>query len=282
MIYVYGIYHWDSRLARFLDVRQAIFSEKDRTVMGSNLGESQNMTKLVPGTSERERQHDHEMKKALQRIREGADGEVGWLTRFVQTDLEALSPSEWMVLAYEVATFAATGASGAKMLPIVGQQENGWSVQVLPPTAWHWSLPSRQEAKQLQTLLRHYLQQFWEKGYARMRFYDLTLIAFGPGYLDERRGVVSVYARRPAKEFEYRAAYLLARDGWRIRRCRECQRIFLAIRRDQLYCDIRCQMRVASRKWRASQNPSPAPRKRSSMKASKGSAEGGSHGTKRR
>jgi len=45
-----------------------------------------------------------EMKKARERILTTADGEVGWLLKFIQTDLEALTPSEWMVLAFEVAS----------------------------------------------------------------------------------------------------------------------------------------------------------------------------------
>ena len=46
---------------------------------------------------------------------------------------------------------------------------------------------------------------------------------------------------------------LLAQSEDYIRRCLEYAKIYLAIRRDQLYCQPRCQNRVAARKWRDSQ-----------------------------
>lgn len=46
-----------------------------------------------------------EMKKARERILTTADGEVGWLLKFIQTDLDTLTASEWMVLAFEIASF---------------------------------------------------------------------------------------------------------------------------------------------------------------------------------
>jgi hypothetical protein len=61
-----------------------------------------------------------------------------------------------------------------------------------------------------------------------------------------------VATKRKVKEFEYRFAHLLVDYSGRIRRCPECQRIYLAIRVDQIYCGPRCQTRVATRKWRES------------------------------
>ncbi|MBK9112928.1 MAG: hypothetical protein IPM88_14980 [Nitrospira sp.] len=61
---------------------------------------------------------------------------------------------------------------------------------------------------------------------------------------DERKGSVFVATKRKVKEFEYRFAHLLVDYAGRIRRCPECQRIYLAIRFDQRYCGPRCQTRV--------------------------------------
>ena len=44
-------------------------------------------------------QFDREMKKARERITTTLNGEIGWLVEFIQRDLDALTPSEWMVLA---------------------------------------------------------------------------------------------------------------------------------------------------------------------------------------
>ncbi|ULA65882.1 MAG: hypothetical protein LZF62_30001 [Nitrospira sp.] len=74
-----------------------------------------------------------------------------------------------------------------------------------------------------------------------------------PGEGSDEAGTVIVSAKRKAKEFEYRFVHLLAHTGDYIRRCPECATIFFAIRRDQLYCQPRCQNRVAARKWREAQ-----------------------------
>ena len=36
-----------------------------------------------------------EYEKAMERIQTMPDGAVGWMLRFLQTDLEALTPTEW-------------------------------------------------------------------------------------------------------------------------------------------------------------------------------------------
>ncbi len=189
-----------------------------------------------------------EMVKARQRVTATPDGAMGWLVRFIQLDLEALTPSEWMVMAYEAASFVEAPGPEKHTLPIASA--SGWSVQALPEERLDYTLPSRKEAIQLQRIVRAHLEHLWQDGIAPIRFSDLTLIVTVPGTLDERHGSLLVSTKPKAKEFEYRVAMLLTQNSGRVRLCQECQRVFLAARRDQLFCDPRCQMRVASRKWR--------------------------------
>jgi hypothetical protein len=83
-----------------------------------------------------------EMKKARERILTTADGEVGWLLKFIQTDLEALTPSEWMVLAFEVASFVDDVANrhGEEIAT-----EGGLERPIYPrrEVSWHYSKPRR-------------------------------------------------------------------------------------------------------------------------------------------
>ena len=51
------------------------------------------------------KQFHQERLKAMERIRTTPDGAVGWVLRFLQTDLEALTPTEWTLWAFEVACF---------------------------------------------------------------------------------------------------------------------------------------------------------------------------------
>lgn len=195
---------------------------------------------------------DREMKKARDRMNANPDGEVGWLVNFIQLDLEELTPSEWMVKAYEVASVAEADGPGKHGIPIA--VASGWSVQVIPGETLDYTLPSRKEAIQLQRTIRGHLEQMWQHGIASVTFSDFTVVVTMPGAFHDRQGSLLVATKPKAKEFEYRVAVLLAQHAGRIRACEECQRIFVAARRDQLFCHPRCQMRVASRKWRKTQN----------------------------
>jgi hypothetical protein len=212
-------------------------------------------------------QFRQEWKKARERIHTTPDGMVGWVIRFLQTDLEALTPSEWTVLAFEVASFVddLAGHYGG-----VVATESGWAVEAVPKGTQHERLPSRQEALTIQKSLLAQLEAYWEKAYVGFTFPQLTLIVTAPGAFDEQRGTVVVAAQQKIKEFEYRFAHLLAESGQYIRRCPECSKIYLAIRCDQLYCHPRCQARVASRKWREARKAEEKKEKRHGAKRRKG------------
>mgnify|MGYP005607513667 CR=1 FL=1 len=192
-----------------------------------------------------------EMKKARERILTTADGEVGWLLKFIQTDLDTLTASEWMVLAFEIASFVDDVANrrGADIAT-----EAGWSVRSIPGEGFRGTLPSRGEAKEIQAMVLGSLEKLWETAIAAFTFPQFTIIVTLP-VGDERKGSVFVATKRKVKEFEYRFAHLLVDYSGRIRRCPECQRIYLAIRFDQTYCGPRCQTRVATRKWREKHLP---------------------------
>jgi hypothetical protein len=192
-----------------------------------------------------------EMKKARERILTTADGEVGWLLKFIQTDLDTLTASEWMVLAFEIASFVDDVAirRGAEIAT-----EAGWSVRSIPGEGFRGTLPSRGEAKEIQAMVLGSLEKLWKNAVAAFTFPQFTIIVTLP-IEDERKGSVFVATKRKVKEFEYRFAHLLVDYSGRIRRCPECQRIYLAIRVDQIYCGPRCQTRVATRKWREKHLP---------------------------
>jgi len=215
-----------------------------------------------------------EQKRAIERIQATPDGIVGWVIRFLQTDLEALTPSEWTVLAFEVASFVddLTDHYGG-----IVATEDGWAIQGVPDGSKHYRLPSRQEAIDIQRAVLTQLEAYWKKGLAAFTFPQLTLIVTVPGAFHTDRGTIVVAAKRKIKEFEYRFAHLLAECGQYIRRCPECSKIYLAIRCDQLYCHPRCQARVASRKWRDKQTT-----KNRNTAQSGRSRKGGSHGKARR
>jgi hypothetical protein len=191
--------------------------------------------------------HD-EMTKAGERITTFPHGEIGWLVNFIQLDLEAFTPSEWMVLAYEIARFTEEEVPQRHAMRIAS--ESGWSVQAIPGEELEYTLPSRKEGTELQRTIRKHLEHLWDNGLAPVTFSALTLIVTMPGAFHKHHGSLLVATSPKSKEFEYRLVHLLAQHAKRIRPCQECQHIFIAVRVDQLFCTPRCQMRVASRKWR--------------------------------
>lgn len=192
-------------------------------------------------------QFRHERQKAIERIQSTPDGAVGWLLRFLQTDLEGVTPTEWTLWAFEVAGFV--GELSDRYGGIVAT-ESGWSVQGVPNGDDHETIPSRKEALDIQSTVRAQLEQYWQQRQAVFTFPHLTLIVVPPEAFQTDAGSIVVAAKRKAKEFEYRFAHVLAQSGDYIRQCPECSTTYLAIRRDQVYCHPRCQARVASRKWR--------------------------------
>ena len=103
------------------------------------------------GKTEQEFQQEYE--KAIERIRTMPDGAVGWVLRLLQTDLEALTPTEWTLVAFEVAAFVdETGDRyGGMVAP-----ESGWSVEGVPHAKNYQTIPSRKEAQDIQaTVLEH-------------------------------------------------------------------------------------------------------------------------------
>jgi hypothetical protein len=207
-----------------------------------------------------------EMTKARERILTTADGEVGWLLKFIQTDLDTLTASEWMVLAFEIASFVDDVANrrGADIAT-----EAGWSVRSIPGEGARGTLPSRGEAQEIQAMVLGSLETLWKTAVTAFTFPQFTIIVTLP-LEDERKGSVFVATKRKVKEFEYRFAHLLVDYAGRIRRCPECQRIYLAIRFDQRYCGPRCQTRVATRKWRESHKADQRKERRRGKKSGKG------------
>ncbi len=216
-------------------------------------------------------QFQHEYDKAIERIRTMPDGVVGWVIRFLQTDLEALTPTEWTLVAFEVASFVddATHRYGGLM-----GIESGWSVEGVPEATIFQTIPSRKEALEIQAKVLGQLERYWKEHHAVFTFPQLTLIVTPSGAPGAHKSEIVVVARRKAKEFEYRFAHLLAESGEYIRRCPECATIYLAIRCDQVYCHPRCQNRVASRKWREGRKTNRTTERRKEDRRGKKSGKG--------
>ena len=176
-----------------------------------------------------DQEFQQEYQKAIERIRTIPDGAVGWVLRFLQTELQALTPTEWTLLVFEVAAFVddVAGRYGGMVAP-----ESGWSVEGVPHAKIFQTIPSRKEALDIQATVLAQLENYWSDAQAVFTFPQLTLVVVGPGASSDDTATIFVAAKRKAKEFEYRFAHL-GRVGtaWSLPRVPPL--IYLAIRRDQ-------------------------------------------------
>ncbi len=187
-----------------------------------------------------------ELHKAYTRIGTSPKAWMQWILKFADCDLRALSGGGWMDLSYEVALFTLVGPLEA------------WKIGhfIVAPTQWGYTqrssqlcvLPTSQEVEQCQAITNQHLAQLLQLGsthfppfLATMVVSDTTQVALGP---------LAVSPETRLKSFLYGLACSLAIHAAGIRRCSGCEARFLANRRDQHFCSVRCLSRLNMRKYR--------------------------------
>jgi hypothetical protein len=172
---------------------------------------------------------------ALDRLM-GPSRALEWLLEFAQQNLNNLSPGQWTDLSAELAVFSKYGP-----------------VATTPPSIAGWLgsrsmiSPSRKEATAWQHLILAALNSLLDKGFAKFPPAQIT------GYIVylKAKDKVSSYVRAKGREqsFVYHAFRSLEGEVRRIKRCEVCQRIYLADRKTQIFCSIKCQGRATQRRF---------------------------------
>src|SRR5713101_5233409 len=172
---------------------------------------------------------------ALKRLT-GLSRALDWLLKFVQVDFKNLSLGQWTDLSAELAVFSKYGPVVARP-PLIA----GWlGSQSIPR-------PSRKEAAAWQGLLRAPLNSLLDEGLAKFPLVHVTGYIY---YLESADKVASwTHAKSREQSFIYHAFRALEGEARRITRCEQCQRIFLADRRTQKFCSIKCQGRTMQRRF---------------------------------
>ena len=182
---------------------------------------------------------------------------LAWLLTFAQEDARTYSLGELSDRWEEVKRFAHDGGLGFAEPPLSNQ---AGARPVIPgPRDKHTILMLQQE-------LKAYLDIYIEHGEVRTNgvTIDMLVRRAPPG--------LSVNAdAHPA--FLYQAFHLLGEIGQRIRKCRRCQKLFLAGRSDKTFCSGTCQ----ATKWKADHSEKKAQVKPKKKRLRKG----GKHATTR-
>lgn len=204
---------------------------------------------------------EEECRKAIERLGATSLDTMKWALRIAQCDLGNLSAGDLGNLQYEIALVAVFGANPKQMLS--GEKHIlpffDWSghpsqqePDAMPPTASQKGyyndgrLPSVDTISAIQTSTQKHLKNFLEDGTT-----TLTLsITRGVSVHSQVDEPLMMSFGQPIDCFSYVFLELLGMHGHRVRRCPECIIIFLADRRNQAYCSVRCQSRVATRRYR--------------------------------
>lgn len=227
------------------------------------------------------------MQKARERLGDTTEKVLRWLLRFAWTDLSKLSEGQWLDFEEEFHEFLryAPPASRKKITKWPRPPEMTSFIS-------EWSA-LRGLAEESQANLRAWLERLMQTHELEFDPMPLTLRLRRLRYfvdsdvvkdskLPEQGGLESIF-QNAHQVFAYLVAHILAAHCGRLRRCTECQIIFLVDRRQQVFCSSRCLNKVTQRRWRANQPKKTRKKKLTDKSGNVGSIKGGaSHGKSKR
>jgi hypothetical protein len=200
------------------------------------------------------------------RVGRTAAARLQWVLDFARRPLEGLTDGDWSNLRRELVAFHLTSvppqwARRPKATALLEQRATNPETFPIDPV----ELPSRDDVRRIQEALRRLADDFLHKGEARIPPLKTFLVGLRskgrfPGgviQVPEDPGVTSVDGVpvfNLVNETLGQLALLNLLVGFDalVRECPEpkCRRWFVAGRRNQLYCGVRCQTRAATRAWR--------------------------------
>ena len=189
---------------------------------------------------------------------------MGWLMRFSQMKLSELSTGQWTDLRYEINIFGDSFLPGPDRFPILpsyGLPASDWEDNIRCTDAeipLFSQMLSRGERYPIPLPAPEIVEKLQNEAYAILDTFlreDMCALPLPRIQLNLRRfpdldqPLTQLIVDRPQELFTYNISLLVCLHALRIRRCSECPRIFLTDRKNRLYCSVRCQTRVATRKY---------------------------------
>lgn len=234
-----------------------------------------------------------ERQKARERIGETSEKALQWLLRFAKTNLSQLTEGQWLDLEQEMGVFIMEPPPGLSVRWDPGtKQRPGLKLlrSTLHPTpGFRPKIFWRSRVTGFQGPLREWLDDFMKPLGVCFKPMRLEIRVLHPKYflpgltdaqLPENFGFSALFENYE-QVFAYNVAHLLSAHSGRLRLCRECNHIFLADRRQQVFCSARCLNRVTQRRWREAHKEKRV-RKRHRSKSSRKRPRGGPSDGKKR
>jgi len=222
---------------------------------------------------------DLEQKRAVARMAETNDGAVGWLLKFMSTNLDSLGAGGWQDLRHDLSAFAAMGhrlitiEGGLEMVALERETmtvlerkqrwERGWEfAHLVIGLGLNWekmpieemlerkALPDERTVRFLQGLCREIVIGFAENG--------RVSIPNPNGVIIITTTSTWIVADGAEDAFKGHLAEIVKAKLGHLKKCEECGVFYLANRTDQRFCSVRCQGRVGLRKFRNAQSEKSA------------------------
>jgi hypothetical protein len=232
-----------------------------------------------------------ELAHASSRIGHTTKKAIGWLLRFAKLDLSKLSIGDFTNLQYELTSFRQDGVlNEKKALAYVTGQPIVSGYDCRPRTLPEDGLITLSEMIEFQTLVRQTVERIREKRMTLFTFSSLerclyfdptqsTVFLLGKAIDRPPRWVLVTTMENPMESLTYAMLDLLKDHANAITQCPEfahpkCQGLFLAERKNQNFCSVTCQSRVATRRYRLergliSGRPRGRPRKMTTIRTTR-------------
>ncbi len=247
-------------------------------------------------------EHQIELNKGLDRIGNTPAARLDWVLRLVQTDLDDLSTGSRLDLGYEVFTFSVSNKylSRSGFLPLNTPKASSSKLDLENISPFGFShyipFPTIETLKKVQTLTKSALISLTLNNFWVIDAFSIqrVIVWRDEGNNDEMLPVTAADSRLE-QAFRLSLLMTLIAEGGRVRYCPRCGKFFRAGRRNQEFCSLTCQTRMATFVYRERHGlitgkPRGRPRKvvakgknPSKIKPSKTAKKGGSKsGTKTR
>lgn len=218
-----------------------------------------------------------ELQKAAKRIGLAVSPrkQMAWLLDFIQRNLDECSAGQWQDLTYEFITFERfdlmAGLSGGRKRAGNFQQLSfdigtGMGKQID-------AMPTHAHITGAQQHLKSSIVSFLDAHLLKFDFPKVTLKIESKRPFIKVEGADYVYPCDMSIELpeqhllDWKVCFLMGVFGHQIRRCRECQKIFLAERKNLFFCERKCVNRYGQRnfqekKRQAKRTKTPTPKRK--------------------
>jgi hypothetical protein len=186
------------------------------------------------------------LREAKKRVGHTSEDMMRWAIRFSGEYLAGRSRAQILEITRELAAFSMSSA-----LLIEPGDSLPWR-RISTGRAPHGVVPRLEKLEQYQERMKDIINEVLVVGMVSVRTPSVTHhLRWEPSGAESRKlSHVIIETDDPEEPYTMALVQLLMRHGALLRKCEECEQIFLAERGHQTYCSVTCQSRAGTRRYR--------------------------------